>query len=522
MDEPAGHPLRYPVRFPLLLKLAVIVGVPFLFFAAAALYFFTEWSRSQFLEDARRIGEEGEEEMRANSEEVLDHSHALVTGVVEKVTGANRDALSDMPFELWGIDEKAEKDIKEEIRLHGDGLRQRSLESAAAINREFRKRSEERLEARVRAVRERQENASALFARRIQGQTVVFLAASILLLGAALWLGLWVTVLRPVRFLHEGTDKVGSGDLSYRIETLSADELGNLARSFNRMSSDLSLSLADVASKQNALEDANREIREWNRTLEARVHEKTGELEASLDALERTQDELIHAAKMAGIGTLAGGIAHEFNNMLGGISGCAQDALEEEEQGAVREALRIILRTSQRACSIVQNLLRFSRKTPSSPTRLSLAETVEDTARLMEGELTRAGIRLVRNDVKDAVVEADPSQMQQVFLNLFTNAFHALENAEHKEIRVTLRKVEGEVVAEVEDSGPGIPDDLIDRVFEPFFTTKLGSGPSERVGTGLGLSVSYGIMESHGGCIQAGRSDLGGARFTLRLPAAAG
>jgi two-component system NtrC family sensor kinase len=519
MDSKIAPP-RYPVRLPLLAKLALITGIPFALFAAASLLFFSEWSRSRFVADTRRIGEEGEEEMRANTEEVLAKSHDIVTGLVEKTTEANRDALADLPFELWGVNEQAEKEIKEEIRFSGDALKLRSLETASAINRAFRRRAEARLESRVEAMRARQENASALFARRIQGQTVIFLGASILLLGTALALGLWFTVLKPVRRLHEGTEKAGAGDLDWRIETLSSDELGNLARSFNRMSGELAGSLADLAAKQRALEDANDEIREWNRTLEARVRDKTGELEASLEALKRTQDELVHAAKMAGIGTLAGGIAHEFNNMLGGISGCAQDALEEKDENAVRDALEVILRTSERACSVVQNLLRFSRKTPFQPARVDLAETLEDASRLMETELSRAGIRLETRAPGETLVEADPSQMQQVFLNLLTNAAHALEEADEKRIRVTLRAEEDEIVAEVEDAGPGIPEGDRDRVFEPFFTTKHGSGPSARVGTGLGLSVTYGIVESHRGSIRAGKSELGGARFTVRLPAA--
>ncbi|MHC4601421.1 MAG: hypothetical protein ACYS47_20690, partial [Planctomycetota bacterium] len=163
MSETAGQlpPARVPR--PLLLKLAIIVGVPFALFSAASLYFFSESTRARFLEDTMKIREEGEEEMRANTDEVLDTSDAIVKGLVEKVTASNRDALAGLPLSIWGVDEEREADIKEEIRLHGEGLEERSLASVAAINRAFRERAEGRLKRRVEAMRARQENASDLF-----------------------------------------------------------------------------------------------------------------------------------------------------------------------------------------------------------------------------------------------------------------------------------------------------------------------------------------------------------------------
>ncbi|MHC4779834.1 MAG: HAMP domain-containing protein, partial [Planctomycetota bacterium] len=317
MSDSAGqHPPGRMVR-PLLLKLVLIVGVPFALFSAVSLYFFTEWNRAQFLEDTRKIREEGEEEMRANTEEVLEKSNTIVKGLVAKITESNRAALSELPLEIWGVDDEVARDIKKEIRLHGEGLEERSLATASAINRVFVERAEEKLDVRVEAMRRRQERASALFSRRLQVQSVVLIAASILLLGGALWLGLWFTVLKPIRRLHEGTERVGGGDLSYRVEALAGDELGMLGRSFNRMSGELSHTLAELAQEQKALSKANEEIRDLNVSLEERVRNKTSELQESLAALEKAQAELIHAAKMAGIGTLAGGIAHEFNNMLG-------------------------------------------------------------------------------------------------------------------------------------------------------------------------------------------------------------
>ncbi len=518
MAEPDLIPPRAGLRRSLVLKLILIIGVPVALFSAASIYFFTDWGRREFLSDTKRIGEEGASEMRANTEEVLDTSHALVTGVVKKITATNRQALAELPFELWGIEGETEEDIKKEIRRHGEGLEKRSLQAASTINKVFRRRAERRLEERTRAMQDRQESASALFARRLQGHTVLFLGASILLLGVALWGGLWLTVLRPVRRLHEGVERMSRGEWSYRLETASGDELGDLARSFNRMGNALSRSLGEVAEKQDALEVANREIREWNRTLEERVRAKTAELESSLSELRRTQRELIHAAKMAGIGTLAGGIAHEFNNMLGGIRGCAEDALEEEDPKGVQEALGVILRTAERACSVVENLLEFSRKTPFRPVETDLAGLVEDTLRLLDTEFGRAGVT-VRKDVEGPCpVLVDPSQMQQVLLNLFTNALHAVEDAGEKVVRVRLRRAEGGTDIDVDDAGPGLSPEERERAFEPFYTTKTGAGPRGRFGTGLGLSVSFGILEAHGGSITAGESDLGGARFHVRLP----
>ena len=523
MDAMDGFPAGRAARPPLVLKLALLLGVPLALFSAAALLFLTSWSRRQFLEDARRIGEEGEEEMRASSEEVLAASHGIVTGLVEKTTEANRRALAELPFELWGVDPSVERDIKEEIRRHGESLRDRSLSNAEAITREFRDRATARLERRAEGMRVRQEQASRLFARRLEGQSVAFLAASVVLLVGVLWAGLWFTVLRPIRRIRAGTERLGTGDLSFRIESASGDELGGLAGSFNRMAGDLSRTLRDLAEEQKALERANREILDWNRSLEERVREKTAALETSLEALRKAQSELIHSAKMAGIGTLAGGIAHEFNNMLGGIRGCAEDALEEKDPAAVKEALEVILKTSHRACAVVDDLLRFARKTPSLVARFPLAEAASDTLRLLEGEFQRNGIRVEALLDGGAEVSGDPSRLQQVFLNLLTNAVHALDASPVKTLRVSVRRDGPFVVAEVSDSGPGIPVELADRVFEPFFTTKDGRGPKGRMGTGLGLSVTYGILEAHGGAVEARPTgDLGGATFTFRMPAADG
>jgi two-component system NtrC family sensor kinase len=235
----------------------------------------------------------------------------------------------------------------------------------------------------------------------------------------------------------------------------------------------------------------------------------------------RLRERTLQAEKLSAMGTLAGGIAHEFNNMLGGIRGCAEDALEEEDAAEVREALRVILKTSGRACEIVENLLRFARKSPARLERFPLAEAARDTLRLLEGEFARCGIAVEPRLDEGAFVSGDPSKLQQVFLNLLTNAVHALDAAADKRIRITVRREGGGVYAEVSDSGPGIPPEIAERIFEPFVTTKDGRGPSGRVGTGLGLSVTYGILEAHGGSIEARPGgELGGATFAIRLPPA--
>jgi two-component system NtrC family sensor kinase len=229
------------------------------------------------------------------------------------------------------------------------------------------------------------------------------------------------------------------------------------------------------------------------------------------------QEQLIQSEKMSAIGQLVSGVAHELNNPLAGISAFAQLLLTEKRfPPDQRTAAEMIYAEARRASRIVQNLLTFARQHKPERTSTSTNQVLDDTLELRGYELRVRGIQVVR-DYDSALPDtmADAHQLQQVFLNLITNAEQAMEKRQRDAQRLTVRtRRTGDVIrTEIEDTGPGIPPNLIERIFNPFFTTKpTGSG------TGLGLSISLGIVREHEGRIWAENAPTGGARFVVELP----
>ena len=232
------------------------------------------------------------------------------------------------------------------------------------------------------------------------------------------------------------------------------------------------------------------------------------------------QEQLIQSEKMSAIGQLVSGVAHELNNPLAGISAFAQLLLSEKRfPPDQRTAAEMIYAEARRASRIVQNLLTFARQHKPERSPTSVNQVLDDTLELRGYELRVRGID-VQRDYDDQAPEtlADAHQLQQVFLNLITNAEQAMERAERDQQRLTVRtRQAGTLIrTEIEDTGPGIPPNLLERIFNPFFTTKpTGSG------TGLGLSISLGIVREHEGRIWAENAPQGGARFVIELPVVA-
>ena len=229
------------------------------------------------------------------------------------------------------------------------------------------------------------------------------------------------------------------------------------------------------------------------------------------------QEQLIQSEKMSAIGQLVSGVAHELNNPLAGISAFAQLLLSEKRfPPDQRTAAEMIYAEARRASRIVQNLLTFARQHKPERTPTSVNQVLDDTLELRGYELRVRGIDVQRDyDEQVAETMADAHQLQQVFLNLITNAEQAMERAERDQQRLTVRtrRTADIIRIEVEDTGPGIPPNLLERIFNPFFTTKpTGSG------TGLGLSISLGIVREHEGRIWAENAPHGGARFVIELP----
>ena len=239
------------------------------------------------------------------------------------------------------------------------------------------------------------------------------------------------------------------------------------------------------------------------------------ELQTNLRRLKETQAQLIQADKLKALGTLLSGMAHELNNPLSTIQLSVQLLKRQHtlpEQ--IRNRMDVVEEECERAARIIRELLVFARRKPPERKPVHLNDVVWAALHLQTPELDLSGIRAVVALAPLPPILGDAHQMQQVLLNLFANAAHAMKTARGGGVlTVRSRQDAGSAVLEVEDNGPGIAPENLNRVFDPFFTTKdVGEG------TGLGLSLSIGIVEAHGGSIQVENVAGAGARFTLKLP----
>lgn len=238
------------------------------------------------------------------------------------------------------------------------------------------------------------------------------------------------------------------------------------------------------------------------------------EMENNLVSLQR---QVVRQERLAAIGVLVSGIAHELNNPLQAIAGRAQLLNRDPSVGSTARAdLALIEKESARASVIIRNLARFSRQDTVSPSPIRLADVVASVVELRQHRLEELAIHLVVDEVSRASFLGVLAEFQQVVLNFVVNAEQAMASMKRGQRMLTIRTrdVDGRVYCEVEDTGPGVPVEHEAKLFQPFFTTKpVGEG------TGLGLSVSYGIIESYGGRIGYRRSDSGGAILWFDVPA---
>ena len=230
----------------------------------------------------------------------------------------------------------------------------------------------------------------------------------------------------------------------------------------------------------------------------------------------RIAEQLRQSEKLVALGELVAGVAHEVNNPLTGISAFAQLLLEDELSGEQKESVSLMKREADRAVSVIRDLLAFARKTGPRTVLVDMNDLVEQTLRLRAYAVRSTGVTIdTRLDPALARVRGDDRQLQQVLLNLIVNAEHAMTSTPLRQLTVTTGNEGSRVVVEIKDTGTGMTPEVQKRIFEPFFTTK-----PEGSGTGLGLSVSYGIMQSHAGTLSA-QSVVGiGSTFRLSLPAA--
>lgn len=228
----------------------------------------------------------------------------------------------------------------------------------------------------------------------------------------------------------------------------------------------------------------------------------------------KVAEHLGRTEKLAAIGELVAGVAHELNNPLTGISTFAQLLLEDELQAEQFESVSLIKREADRAIGVIRDLLLFARKTDARDVVVDINTIVKHTVRLRALASRSSGIEVhMHLDESNPQVRGDEQKLQQVVLNLLVNAESAMENSQLRHLSLLTRRKQGMVHIVISDTGHGMLASVSERVFEPFFTTK---GPGE--GTGLGLSVSYGIIQAHQGTISVESTPDVGTTFTILLP----
>ncbi|RME64499.1 MAG: histidine kinase, partial [Nitrospirae bacterium] len=233
--------------------------------------------------------------------------------------------------------------------------------------------------------------------------------------------------------------------------------------------------------------------------------------------MRQLQEQLYYSDKLASLGMLVSGVAHEINNPLTGVMGYTELLLTKTEDGSLRETLQKIYHSAERCKKIVENLLAFARQRPPQKAPVLVNELIENTLELRAYWLRSNNIEIQKDFQSMPYIKADPQQLQQVFLNLIINAEDAIMASGKDEkllkIRTSYDEPNQRIVVEFEDNGIGIPEDILQRIFDPFFTTKpVGKG------TGLGLSISHGIITEHGGLISAKSTPGQGTVFRIELP----
>jgi len=229
----------------------------------------------------------------------------------------------------------------------------------------------------------------------------------------------------------------------------------------------------------------------------------------------KLEQQVVQSERLAAMGAMIGGVAHELNNPLTSIMGVSELLQDTETNEVSRKQLAMLQQQARRAAEIVQNLTYFSRPPAPGKSRINLVEVVERTLNLHAYSLRKNNITV--DFLKDAGVPyalGDPHQLMQVFLNLIVNAEQAIRETRDKgTLRIRLGKGDNSVWVSLHDDGPGIPKESLASIFDPFYTTKR---PGR--GTGLGLSICKSVMKEHNGSVEANNSPEGGSVFTVTLP----
>ncbi|AOG11665.1 his Kinase A domain protein [Agrobacterium sp. RAC06] len=276
------------------------------------------------------------------------------------------------------------------------------------------------------------------------------------------------------------------------------------------------LGLAVVIQRRARLQERMHMQIEAQAELERRVEERTADLARVNLQLRQTQADLIQAGKLAGLGQMSAALSHEFNQPLAAAKTYADSAtmlIDRDRISEARDNLGRISSLIDRMASISRHLRNFARKPNEKLGPISIEEVVRETLEIVSARLGTADASLSLSFEPDLpAVQGGPVRLQQVLVNILTNACDAVEGLEDRKIELSARSTQGRVVIEIADRGPGVPPAIVERIFDPFFTTK-GVGK----GLGLGLSISYNIIKDFGGSLTVGKREGGGALFRIEL-----
>jgi signal transduction histidine kinase len=323
----------------------------------------------------------------------------------------------------------------------------------------------------------------------------------------------------PIRRLEQRADAMARGELADPVAAGGeGDEIGRLTLALEEM--------------RRALRDKLRSTEEVNLDLERAVQMRTAdlarknrELAEAIEKLNRAQDQIVRSEKLASIGQLVAGIAHEINNPVNAIVNTvgpleeaigdidnADAATRSEAAKDVRDMVRVVQRGAQRTKAIVTALHNYSRTDDESVVDFDIDRSIDDSLELLR-HILKQNVTVDKKYGEVGRIRGHAGQVNQVFMNLLTNAAQALSQTENAKITIQTRGDAEGVEVKIVDNGPGIPPDVLPRIFDPFFTTKdVGEG------TGLGLSIVYELVERHGGEINVDTKLGEGTTFTVKLP----
>lgn len=359
--------------------------------------------------------------------------------------------------------------------------------------------------------------------------TVIF---SILLAG-----GLVRIITVPIRNLEEAAGRIAAGDLDVKLEILSKDEIGNLSKSFNTMTTSLKEAKEQTERQASELLAKNEELEEKSRSLErqkSEIEQKNSDLQSALVRLKETQQELLTKGKMAALGDLVAGVTHEINNPIGAVNSandvarrCVNRIEKHLERQQTIEALRgdwdfikslkilreninVTLRAGERIATMVGTLKNFARVDESTFQQVDIHEGIDSSLVLLGGELKNR-VAVVRSYAEIPRIGCYPGQLNQVFINLLKNASNAIEKK--GTITIQTQKENGNVVIRISDDGRGIPKEKIERIWDIGFSRE-----GSRVKMGSGLSASLNIVQNHKGKIEVDSEVGRGTTFSVTLP----